>query len=164
MKLVSFVLGCLLTTSVLAAEAKSNSPAPAREPAQEEAIASTSAADSLGAAWKILKKNTKVAPLIKRVRDEQKECGGALFPANEKLAMNVYSGKGGAGRHTTIYLLPIYGGCAGTGMIEQVVLLAKIVNYLDMTGEEEKNTYSFFGFTRVNTLKAAEGNQAPFLD
>ncbi len=103
-------------------------------------------------------KDPKVAAIIRAQRAEYKKCDGTLGRFDDKAAMMFYSGKGSVATHFTGYLVPMYGGCAGTGMIEEARLVAKIGVNINMENEDSEK-YSFYGFIKTTTLGIGEKDQ-----
>lgn len=109
-------------------------------------------ATSMRQAWgRVLKKNANVRSTIKKVRETYRECGGSLGNLNIDGKMVTYSGKGSATSRYLEYLVPMVGGCAGSGMIEETALLARIGVNMNVgeDDDETQDTYHFFGFVKV---------------
>ena len=146
------LLICLLLTSSV-----SFSKDAARFPASEAVV--TVDASNLKDGLRKIARDPKVAAIIKAARaDYKKTCGGSLGRFDDKAAMMFYSGKGSPTTHFTGYLVPIYGGCSGTGMIEEAQLVAKIGVNINMENEDSEK-YSFYGFIKTKSIGADEKDQ-----
>jgi hypothetical protein len=163
MKTAALLLTICLSTSAFAkSEAAKKSE---RNPAND--AVETVKATSLRQAWaRIVKKNPNVRAVLKKARAAQKECGGTLGTLNENGKMVTYHGKGGLGNYYNEMLIPMIGGCSGTGMIEQAVLVVRIgVN--STVGEDDaetEDTYHFFGFTKITNHPITAPDQSSGLE
>lgn len=120
-------------------------------------------ASSMKQAWaRLLKKNASIRNAIKKVRTDYKDCGGSLGNLNIDGKMVTYSGKGSATSHYNEYLIPMVGGCSGTGMIEEAALVARLgVNTtVGEDDDETQDTYHFFGFVKVTSHPVNEPDQS----
>ncbi len=127
-----------------------------RTPSSVDAVVTVDA-PNLKEALRKMARDSKVAAIINSVRAEYKDCGGALYRFDDKAAMQTYSGKGSASTHFNSFLVPITGGCGGTGMIEEAALVGKIGVSIDL--EKDTETYRFYGFVKVKTVPITEKDQ-----
>lgn len=155
---MKFIFSILILISASVGFAK-EAPAP-KAPSVERAPSSTAIVsvrtDSMAKALKEISKNPKFKSMIAPHIAAQKDCGGSLGIMMEKNAILTYTGKGGYGKHYSRHLVPMWGGCSGTGMIENVVLFAQVDVYINM--EEDKETYQFMGFRQTKLSTSSNMN------
>ncbi|WP_413291122.1 hypothetical protein [Bdellovibrio sp. HCB337] len=152
--MIKVILAVIALSSFAFAETKEK--AKDRFPAAT-AIA-TVKATSLEGAMKKFSANKAVTALIRAERAKYKDCGGSLGKFDAKSAMQTYTGKGGVADHYVAHLVPIYGGCGGSGMIEEAHMLGKVGVRINVELEDEE--YYFFGFVKVRDITPGEKDQS----
>ena len=144
-----FLTAALSLSLPVFAGGKKTEPKSERLPASEGVA--TVQASGLKQAWGKFLRDPRVMAAMKGVRAGFKDCGGYLSRIDENQRIGYYSGRGGAGHHFSGVLLPVYGGCAGTGMIEYIGAMAKIGIFIDMDNEDSEK-YVFYGFVKVQEI------------
>lgn len=148
----SLLCTAALTVSITAFAGETKKPVD-RFPSSEGIV--TVKATNLKQAWGKMLRDKRVMAAMKSVRATFRDCGGGLDRIEERQAMYYYSGKSGAAHHYNGALLPIYGYCAGTGLVDYVGAMAKIMVHIDMSsddGGEENAEYTLYGFVKVNEI------------